>query len=93
MFFGSLTQYPFGLAVDKFPKQKINFIFIGGLVSAIAMCIFAQFNSMIMFFILTMVMGIFSSISRASGIAIRTGIIGIIGTVAATIFLKTKTDY
>ncbi len=139
MLFGSITQYPFGLAVDKFPKQKINFIFIGGVVSAIVMCIIAQFNSMIMFFILTMVMGIFSSISRASGIAIRTergrvygmgaatgafttslslgqvvgpvvfgiiadnssistaflvgGIIGIIGTISATIFLKTKTNY
>jgi multidrug resistance protein len=139
MLSGSVTQYPFGLAADKYPKQKINFILIGGLISAFAMCIIAQFNSMIMFFILTMIMGIFSSVSRASGIAIRTergrvygmgaatgafttsisfgqvigpivfgiiadffniptaflfgGIIGIFGTIASVIFLKTKTDY
>ena len=103
------------------------------------MCIFTQFDSMIMYFVLTLIMGIFSSIARASGIAIRTergriygmgaatgaftaslsfgqvigpvvfgiiadsfsistafiigGIVGLIGTMVSTAFLKIKTDY
>ncbi len=139
MFSGAVIQYPFGLLSDKFPRQKVNFIFFGGIISALSMCVIAEFKSMIMFFILTLIMGVFSSVSRASGIAIRTergriygmgaatgafttslslgqvigpvvlgiivdaynipiaflvgGIVGIIGTVAATIFLKVKTDY
>ena len=139
MLSGSVTQYLFGLAVDRYPRQKINFIIVGGIVSASVMCIIAQFHTIIMFFILTMVMGFFSSVSRASGIAIRTergrvygmgattgafttslsfgqvigpiafgliadvsniptafligGIIGIIGTISASVFLKIKTDY
>ncbi len=139
MLSGSLTQYPFGLVSDKFPRQKVTLIFVGGIVAALAMCVVAQFSSMEMFLILTLIMGIFSSVSRASAIAIRTergrvhgmgattgaftaslslgqvfgpvvfgvvvdafsipvaflvgGIVGIIGTVAASIFLKVKTDY
>lgn len=139
MLSGSISQYPFGLASDKFPKQKITFIFIGGIISALAMCVIADFNSFIMFFILTIVMGLSSSAARASAIAIRTergrifgmgatigaftssisfgmvlgpvvmglivdyfnistaflfgGIIGIIGTAAAVIFLKKNTEY
>ena len=139
MLSGSVIQYPFGLIVDKYPKLKIDLIFIGGLVAAIPMCIFGLFNSMMMYFILTMIMGIASSVSRASGIAIRTergrvygmgattgaftaslsfgqvigplvfgiiadtfsistafvlgGLIGIIGTIAATLFLKARTNY
>jgi MFS family permease len=138
MFSGSIIQYPFGLLVDKYPRLKINLILFGGLVAAVPMCVFGQFRSMKMYFILTLIMGVFSSISRASGIAIRTergriygmgaatgaftaslsfgqvigpivfgifadafgistaflfgGIIGIIGAVAATIFLKAKTN-
>ena len=72
MLSGSVIQYPFGLLVDKYPQQKINLILIGGLIAAIPMCIFGQFKSMAMYFILTMIMGLFSSVSRASGIAIRT---------------------
>ena len=139
MLSGSVIQYPFGLAADKFPKRKIAFIFTGGIISALSMCIIARFNTLSMFIILTMVMGIFSSISRASGIAIRTergriygmgattgafttalslgqvvgpvaiglivdaysietafliaGIIGLLGTIVAVVFLKVKTDY
>lgn len=139
MLSGSVIQYPFGLAADRFPNQKIAFIFWGGIISALAMCIFTQFDSMIMYFVLTLIMGIFSSIARASGIAIRTergriygmgaatgaftaslsfgqvigpvvfgiiadsfsistafiigGIVGLIGTMVSTAFLKIKTDY
>ena len=84
MLSGSVIQYPFGLAADKFPNQKIAFIFWGGIISALAMCVFTQFDSMIMYFVLTMIMGVFSSVARASGIAIRTERGRIYGMGAAT---------
>jgi DHA1 family multidrug resistance protein-like MFS transporter len=72
MLFGSIMQYPFGLVADKFPSQKVNLIFIGGTCSALAMCAVAYSHSMMMFVILAICMGAFSSVSRASALAIRT---------------------
>jgi len=72
MISGSIIQYPFGLAVDRFPGQKLNLILIGGSVSAIAMIIFTCYDSLIMYAFLTIIMGVFSSVSRASAVAIRT---------------------
>jgi multidrug resistance protein len=72
MLSGAVIQYPSGLAVDKYPSKKSMFVFVGGIVSAIAMCIIGYFNSLLMFIILTTVMGLFSSVSRASAVAIRT---------------------
>jgi DHA1 family multidrug resistance protein-like MFS transporter len=72
MLFGSIMQYPFGLMADKFPSQKINLIFLGGTCSALAMCAVAYSHSMLMFVILATIMGAFSSVSRASVLAIRT---------------------
>ncbi len=84
MLSGSIIQYPFGLLVDKYPKHKVNLILFGGLVAAVPMCIFGQFRTMTMYIILTLIMGVFSSISRASGIAIRTERGRIYGMGAAT---------
>ncbi len=84
MISGSVIQYPFGLAVDRFPKQKLNYILIGGTVSAISMCIFTYFNTLLMYALLTISMGIFSSVSRASAVAIRTERGRIFGMGAAT---------
>ncbi len=72
MLFGSLIQYPFGLLVDRFPTQKVNFIFLGGVLSALSMCAITFSHTFVMFSILTVCMGSFSSIARASAIAIRT---------------------
>ncbi len=72
MISGSIIQYPFGVIADRFPSQKVNFILIGGIVSALLMCIIADFKSMMMYVILTVGMGVFSAVSRASAIAIRT---------------------
>jgi len=72
MLFGSIMQYPFGLMVDKFPSQKVNLILIGGSCSALSMCAVAYSRSMSMFVILAISMGAFSSVSRASALAIRT---------------------
>ena len=72
MLFGSLMQYPFGLVADKFPSQKVNLILLGGTCSALSMCAVAYAHSMLMFMILATCMGAFSSVSRASALAIRT---------------------
>jgi DHA1 family multidrug resistance protein-like MFS transporter len=72
MIFGSIMQYPFGLVADKFPSQKVNLILIGGTCSALSMCAVAFSHSMLMFVILATSMGAFSSVSRASALAIRT---------------------
>ena len=72
MLFGSILQYPFGLMVDKFPSQKVNLILMGGSCSALSMCAVAYAHSMLMFVILAISMGAFSSVSRASALAIRT---------------------
>jgi DHA1 family multidrug resistance protein-like MFS transporter len=72
MLFGSIMQYPFGLMADKFPSQKVNLILMGGTCSALSMCAVAYSHSMLMFVILATSMGAFSSVSRASVVAIRT---------------------
>lgn len=72
MLFGSLIQYPFGLLVDRFPSRKVDMIVWGGLLSAVSMCAIAFVHSMAMFLLLTISMGAFSAVSRASAIAIRT---------------------
>ena len=72
MLFGSIMQYPFGLIADKFPSQKVNLILTGGSCSALSMCAVAYSHSMSMFVILAISMGAFSSVSRASALAIRT---------------------
>lgn len=72
MLFGSIVQYPFGLIVDNFPSQKVNMILIGGVCSAGSMCAIAYAKSMLMFMLLTIAMGAFSAVARASAVAIRT---------------------
>jgi DHA1 family multidrug resistance protein-like MFS transporter len=72
MLFGSIMQYPFGLIADRFPSQKVNLILLGGTCSALSMCAVAYSHSMLMFVILAISMGAFSSVSRASALAIRT---------------------
>ncbi len=72
MLFGSIVQYPFGLVVDKFPSQKVNMILIGGICSAVSMCAIAYASTMLMIMLLTISMGAFSAVARASAVAIRT---------------------
>ena len=72
MLFGSILQYPFGLMADRFPSQKVNLILTGGSCSALSMCAVAYSRSMLMFVILAISMGAFSSLSRASVLTIRT---------------------
>ena len=72
MLSGSVLQYPFGRLVDRRPSWKVGLILAGGGVSALAMCAVAAGRSLPVYLLLTLAMGIFSAISRASAIAIRT---------------------
>lgn len=72
MLSGSLVQYPCGLLVDRFPRHKVRFVLWGGVSAALSMCAIAFCRSMVMFFLLTMAMGLLSAVSRAACIAIQT---------------------
>lgn len=72
MLSGSLVQYPVGLLVDRYPMWKVSFILVGGIASALLMCAVAAATSMTAYILLTLGMGVFSAVSRASAIAIRT---------------------
>ena len=72
MLAGSLAQYPCGMLVDRFPRHRIAFVFWGGVLAALSMCAIAFCRSMAMFFILSLAMGLLSSVSRAACVAIQT---------------------
>ncbi len=72
MLSGSVLQYPFGWLADRRPSWKIGLILVGGGASALSMCAVAAGRSFLVYVVLTLSMGIFSAISRASAIAIRT---------------------
>jgi len=84
MLTGAVTQFPFGLVADRYPSRKLTLILTGGGVSALAMCAVALGRSMTAYIVLTLVMGIASSVSRAAAIAIRTERGRIYGQGAAT---------
>lgn len=69
---GSIIQFPSGVLVDKYPNRKTLFILIGGGVSAIIMCVIASFQTLLLFLVLTIGMGVASAFARASAVAIRT---------------------
>jgi MFS family permease len=72
MLAGSLVQYPCGLLVDRFPRHRVGFVLWGGVLAALSMCAIAYCRSMVMFFLLSLAMGLLSSVSRAACIAIQT---------------------
>jgi MFS family permease len=72
MLAGSLVQYPCGLLVDRFPRHRVAFVLWGGVLAALSMCAIAYCRTMIMFFLLSLSMGLLSSVSRAACIAIQT---------------------
>lgn len=72
MLAGSLIQYPCGLLVDRFPRHRVAFVLWGGVLAALSMCAIAFCRSMVMFFLLSLAMGLLSAVSRAACIAIQT---------------------
>lgn len=72
MIAGAVSQYPCGQLADRYPKRKSELIAIGGGIAALTMVI-VPFLTQIKWLIVLMVgMGIFSALSRASTVVIRT---------------------
>jgi multidrug resistance protein len=69
---GALFQYPCGWLADRLPNQKAALIGIGGCAAALTMAVVPFLTQLIWFMVLMFCMGIFSALSRASTVAIRT---------------------
>jgi MFS family permease len=72
MITGALLQYPSGRLADYFPKRRGELIMIGGCLAAITMFFVPFLHRMAWLILLVVIMGIFSALSRASTVAIRT---------------------
>lgn len=72
MITGALSQYPFGRLADIFTQRKAELVAVGGGIAALT-TFFVPFLSQLGWLIVLMVaMGIFSAMSRASTVVIRT---------------------
>jgi len=69
---GTLFQYPFGSLADRFSHHRGALVAIGGGVAAVSMLFVPMVHHMLWLIILVVIMGIFSAVSRASTVAIRT---------------------
>ena len=69
---GTLFQYPFGSLADRFSKHRSEMVAIGGGFAAVSMLLVPTAEHMVWLIILVVIMGIFSAVSRASTVAIRT---------------------
>lgn len=72
MITGTLLQYPFGRLADRLPKNRAELIAIGGGIACITTFLVPMVTHMIWLVVLVVIMGIFSALSRASTVAIRT---------------------
>lgn len=72
MIAGALMQYPFGRLADKLADRKAELVLIGGSLAALTMLVVPFLTEMIWLIVLMIVMGIFSALSRASTVVIRT---------------------
>lgn len=72
MLSGALFQYPFGRLADRFGDRKAEIIAIGGGIAALTMFFVPFLTQLSWLIVLMIVMGIFSALSRASTVVIRT---------------------
>src|SRR5699024_317206 len=72
MLAGALSQYPSGRLADYFPNRRKELIGIGGCVAALTMFIVPFLQQMAWLIGLMVIMGMFSALSRASTVVIRT---------------------
>jgi len=72
MITGTLLQYPFGRLADRLPKRRATLVAVGGGIAAITTFIVPLITQMSWLVVLVIIMGIFSALSRASTVAIRT---------------------
>jgi len=69
---GTLLQYPFGRLADYLPKNRAELVALGGGVACITTFLVPLITQMSWFVVLVIIMGIFSALSRATTVAIRT---------------------
>ncbi|MZI95776.1 MFS transporter [Vibrio sp. CAIM 722] len=73
MVFGSVLQYPMGLLCDRFSNWKAPFILWGSLLSAVCMTALFWFHQNVaVLYLFAIGMGVFSALSRAAIIVVRT---------------------
>lgn len=69
---GTVLQYPMGSLSDRFSKYRPEFVAFGGTLAALCMILVPSAHQFWLLIILVTGMGIFSAVSRASTVAIRT---------------------
>lgn len=72
MIAGALVQYPAGLLSDHYLSYRKEIILFGSILSPVIMFIIPLTKDFYVLILLTLLMGLFSAIGRASAIAIRT---------------------
>jgi len=72
MITGTLLQYPFGRLADRIAEHRAELVALGGGMAALTTLAVPLIRQMVWLVLLVVVMGIFSAISRASTVAIRT---------------------
>src|SRR5699024_3721220 len=72
MIAGALFQYPSGRLADYFPNRHKELIAVGGGMAALTMFAVPFLQLMVWLVVLMVIMGIFSALSRASTVVIRT---------------------
>lgn len=72
MLTGSVLQYPLGRVVDRWSDRRPAFVAVGGVLAAVAMAAIPAAHRLVPLLVLILAMGVFSAVSRASVVAIRT---------------------
>jgi len=69
---GAIIQYPAGLLADRFIGHRREILFSGAVLSPVMMFLVPLTSNFYLLVLITLMMGLFSAIGRASAIAIRT---------------------
>lgn len=72
MIAGAIIQYPAGLLSDRFIGRRKEIILFGSFLSPVMMFLVPLTRSFYLLIVITLMMGLFSAIGRASAVAIRT---------------------
>ena len=72
MIAGAIIQYPAGLLADRFISHRKEILFGGAVLSPVMMFLVPFTDNFYLLVLITLMMGLFSAIGRASAVAIRT---------------------
>ncbi|HKK27732.1 MAG TPA: MFS transporter [Gemmatimonadota bacterium] len=72
MLTGSVLQYPLGRLADRWSGCRAGFVAVGGLLAAASMAAVPAAHRLWTLLVLVLAMGVFSAVSRASVVAVRT---------------------